>query len=143
MSTVGQLTDRPKAALATLAKRRGIRGWESMNKGDLLKALARGAGPAKSKPAKTAKPAKSTRPARVTVKAAAKITAKRPAKRAAKPAAKIARPVKSGAAKSIANGLHRTSTISNGSSKTATKPAAGKLDAAKPSAAKPAGTPAT
>ena len=41
MSTAAALNDRPKTELANLARRRGIRGWETMNKGDLVKALAR------------------------------------------------------------------------------------------------------
>jgi uncharacterized protein len=134
MSNVGQLTDQPKAALASLAKRRGIRGWETMNKGDLVKALARSAGSARPKPAKAAKLA---RPARVTVKAAAKVTAKRPAKLAAKPAAKP-----SAAVKPMVNGLHRAP-AANGAHKTAVKPSTGKPVAAKPGASKTATTPAS
>ena len=88
MSNAGALDDRPKPELANLARRRGIRGWETMNKGDLLKVLAHGATATKSKPAKTVKPTKpvktAPRPARVTVKTAAKVTAKRPAQSAAK-----------------------------------------------------------
>ena len=41
MSTAGQLNDRPKTDLANLAKRRGIRGYEAMNKAELIKALSR------------------------------------------------------------------------------------------------------
>ena len=125
MSNADRLTDQPKAALATLAKRRGIRGWESMNKGDLVKALARGGSPGSSKSVKTSKPAKVARPARVTVKAAAKVTAKRPAK--------LSRAEKRGTvAKTIANGVHRAAPR-NGPAKPAAK------SAAKPATA-PAGT---
>jgi hypothetical protein len=146
MSNVGQLTDRPKASLAALAKRRGIRGWESMSKGDLVKALARGAGPAASK---TTKPAKPTRPARVTVKAASKVTAKRHPK----PAAKVTRPAKRGSpVKPLVNGLHRPPTTINGTAKAparpTAKPAAAKGGPAKGAAppikelpARPSGTP--
>jgi len=134
MSNVGQLNDRPKAALANLAKRRGIRGWESMNKGDLIKALNRVTRP--SKPARRAAPAKKPHAARVTVKAAAKVTAKRPTKISSK----VKLPAKrEPAGKAIPNGLHRAPGMTNGASKGIAKPAppVGKL-AAKPGAAKPA-----
>jgi hypothetical protein len=136
MSNAAQLNDRSKAALASLAKRRGIRGWESMNKGELIKALSRS--PSPSKPARSAAPAKKAHPARVTVKAAAKVTAKRPTKRpqlSPKLPAKRDVPVKA-----IANGLHRPSPITNGPSRVAAKPAtppAGKLAAAKAGTTKP------
>jgi hypothetical protein len=134
MSNVAQLNDRPKAALASLAKRRGIRGWESMNKGDLVKALSRAA----ARPVKAAGPAKKPQPARVTVSAAAKVTAKRPAKSSAKLPPKVKLPAKP-AAKEYVNGLHRTPAI-NGASKpvkAAATPPAGK-PAAKAVASRPA-----
>src|SRR6476646_9305041 len=110
MNSLGSMSDRPKAALASLAKRRGIRGWDSMNKDDLVKALSRGTNPAKSKV--SAKPTKPAPPARAVVKAANKVTAKRPAKLAAKPsaksAAKIPQIAKSGSVvKPAVNGHHR------------------------------------
>lgn len=143
MSKAAQLNDRPKDALASLAKRRGIRGWESMNKGELIKALSRGPGP--SKPARSAAPAKKSHAARVTVKAAAKVTAKRPAKRPKLlPKVKLPKlPAKRDVpAKAIANGLHRPSPVANGSPKVAVKPAtppAGKLAAAKAGTTKSTG----
>jgi hypothetical protein len=140
MSNAAQLNDRPKEALAGLAKRRGIRGWESMNKGDLIKALSRS--PSRAKPARSAAPAKKPHAPRVTVKAAAKVTAKRPAKRPKlSPKVKLELPAKRDVpAKTIANGLHRPSAITNGASKVAVKPTtppAGKLAAAKAGATKP------
>jgi len=41
MNTGGTLTDRTKKELAELARRSGVRGWETMSKEELLKALAR------------------------------------------------------------------------------------------------------
>ncbi len=127
MSKVGQLNDRPKAALAALAKRRGIRGWESMSKGDLVKALNR----VPSKPARSAAPPKKPHAARVTVKAAAKVTAKR--KGTSRPSAKVKLPKREAPGKAIPNGIHRAPAITNGAPKPAAKPspAAGKV-AAKP-----------
>jgi hypothetical protein len=128
MSTAADLTNRTKDALAAMARRQGIRGWESMNKGDLVKALSRAGNSARVKPAKT------PRPARVAQKAAAKVTAKRPTKRPTKPAPKIARPARpAGRTKPAVNGVHRPTTGANGSPKAATK-----LPAAKPLAGKPA-----
>jgi uncharacterized protein len=140
MSNAAQLNDRPKEALAGLAKRRGIRGWESMNKGDLIKALSRGTSPSKS--TRSAAPVKKPSAPRVTVKAAAKVTAKRPAQRP-KLSPKVKLPAKRDVpARAIANGLHRATSSTNGASKVAVKPAApaaGKLAAGKAGAAKPAG----
>ena len=117
MSNVGQLNDRPKAALANLAKRRGIRGWESMNKVDLIKALSRDTRPSKS--TKRPAPTKKVHHPRVTVKAAAKVTAKRPAKLAAK----VKLPAKRGTtAKAAINVLHRATATKNGSTKSAATP---------------------
>jgi uncharacterized protein len=126
MSNVGQLNDRPKAALANMAKRRGIRGWESMNKDDLVRALMRGSSPSKSR---TNTPTKKHHPARVTVKAAAKVTAKRPAKRSTKLRDKL-----SGKRPPV-NGLHRAPSVANGSPRPTPKPsgkAAAKAGTAKP-----------
>jgi len=116
MSKSAQLTERPKAALASMAKRRGIRGWDSMNKGDLLKALSRS--PAKAKPEKKSIQSKPPQPGRMMVKTAAKVTAKRPVKLAAKSAAKITPQAKRLApAKPMVNGKHRPATGNNGTSK--------------------------
>jgi hypothetical protein len=76
MSTAGSLNNRPKKALASLARRRGIRGWDSMDKGALIKALSR---PAPSA-AKIKKPAKSRVAKPVKVKAKPKPAAKSAAK---------------------------------------------------------------
>jgi len=80
MSTAGLLNDRPKTELAKLASRRGIRGWETMNKGELIKALSRPV--TANKPgAKVSKPTSTTKAAK-------------PAPRAAKPAARVVQPAK-------------------------------------------------
>jgi len=141
MNSLGSINDRPKAALASLAKRRGIRGWDSMNKDDLVKALSRGTNPAKSKV--SAKPTKPAPPARAVVKAANKVTAKRPAKLAAKPsaksAAKIPQIAKSGSVvKPAVNGHHRATPASNGSAKAAVKLASSKPPMGKPGSSKSA-----
>jgi len=100
MSTAGLLNDRPKTELAKLASRRGIRGWETMNKGELIKALSRpvtankpGAKVSKPNPtSKTAKPAaRAAKPAARVVQPA-KPSAKPLPKPAAKSAAKVTRP---------------------------------------------------
>ncbi len=65
MSTAGPLHDRPKKTLADMARRRGIHGWDSMDKGALVKALSR---PAPSAAKKVEKP--KPRPARVAAKTA-------------------------------------------------------------------------
>lgn len=116
MSTAGLLNDRPKTELAALARRRGVRGWESMSKVDLVKALARSSGPAKAKPAakpasriaaRPAKPAakltvKPTRPAK---KVVTKVTATPAAKRPAKTTPVPVRPTP--AVRPAVNGSHR------------------------------------
>ncbi|VTR95411.1 Uncharacterized protein OS=Singulisphaera acidiphila (strain ATCC BAA-1392 / DSM 18658 / VKM B-2454 / MOB10) GN=Sinac_6872 PE=4 SV=1 [Gemmata massiliana] len=68
MKTAGSLTDRSKKELAELARRRGVRGWDGMDKPALLKALSKT--PAATKP--VAKPTKIA--AKPTVKVAAKVT---------------------------------------------------------------------
>ncbi len=107
MSNAGSLTDRPKAELVALARRRGLRGWDTMNKDSLVRALSRADTPTssktkphdKTKPAKSPpKPAKPAKPvARVLPKVAVKATRpapKNPPKPAAKSAAKVTRPAK-------------------------------------------------
>jgi hypothetical protein len=127
MTTASSLSDRSKKELADLARKRGIRGYESMKKEDLVRALNRAA--AKAKAARSAGPA---RPA-------AKAPTPKPA---AKSAAKVTRP-----AKPTANGPHGGA---NGTAKPTTKPipvppAAPAKPAAKPAPAavppKPAATP--
>lgn len=77
MSKPPSLADRSKKELATLARRRGVAGYESMGKEALVKALLRTA----SKPARPAsKPAAGKAPIRAQVKAAVKRPAARPAK---------------------------------------------------------------
>ena len=61
MKTAGSLSDRTKTDLANLARSRGVRGWESMDKVALIRALSKSAPAASAKPAKSA--AKATRPA--------------------------------------------------------------------------------
>lgn len=68
MKTAGSLSDRSKTELATLAKNRGVRGWATMDKSALLKALS------KTATAKTVKaPTSKTRSA---PKAATKVVPK-------------------------------------------------------------------
>lgn len=88
MKTAGSLSDRSKTELANLARSRGIRGWESMDKVALVRALSRPTGPAVTAGAKPAKSAaKATRPV---AKTSTKVVSK-PAQ--AKPAApRITRP---------------------------------------------------
>jgi hypothetical protein len=137
MSTAGTLSDRSKKDLAELARRRGVRGWEGMNKDELLKALARNTA-SKNKPAmKTSRiPARSVgkSPAgKATPKSAPKVAVKPIVKEIAKPtaksAAKITKPGKTetteasaGAIRSSAgsipspavNGTHGSTVLNNG-----------------------------
>lgn len=99
------LSDRTKQELATLARRRGLKGWEGMKKEQLVKALARAE-------------AKATRPAartttRTNPPAARRPVAKTPAakvtpKVAAKPVAKV--PVNNGTARHV-NGAAKTTAL--------------------------------
>lgn len=147
MSTGGPLNDRPKAELATLARRRGIRGWESMSKGDLVKALSRAA-PAKagtkvlakpSKPVRTAIPTKPTKPAKPV--AARVVKAPKPLpKPAAKSAAKVTRPAP---ARPLPTQRIAPAPAVNGTGKPAAPSANGlPRPAAKPASAPPAKPPA-
>jgi hypothetical protein len=113
------LNDRTKQELATLARRRGVKGWEAMKKDQLVKALARAAAKA-SVPAIKATSKTSLPVARPSVKAPVANT-----KVSAKPVTKVATPV-NGAARHV-----------NGSAKAAPLPV---KPAAKPAAvsAKPA-----
>lgn len=139
MSTAaGLLNDRPKTELAKLASRRGIRGWETMNKGELIKALSR---PVTAKPgAKVSKPnptSKTTKPAPRAAKPAARVI--QPAKPAAKPlpkpaaksAAKVTRPAaKPATAARITPPVAVSRPATNGSAKSATpaKPASSRSE---------------
>lgn len=98
MNTAGPLTDRSKKELADLARRRGIRGWESMSKDELVRSLG------KAKPAQPApKAAKPVKPApRPVAKPNPRFSTKplaKAAKPAAKSAAKVTKPVAKPAAK--------------------------------------------
>jgi uncharacterized protein len=150
MKTAGSLSDRSKTELANLAKKRGVRGWERMDKVALLKALsktpAQPAKPATKVVSKTAKAktaaTRITRPAKApskpapkpVVKPAAKITKPTPAA-AAKPAPVASKPVAlpaptgkpTAATKPLTNGTHKQPTAT-----TTAKPLA------KPLLAKPA-----
>jgi hypothetical protein len=83
MKTAGSLSDRSKAELADLARRRNIRGYANMDKAALVKALTKSSGPAK--------PAKAARPA---AKPVTKVTTKTPAKPKPSTATRITRPAK-------------------------------------------------
>lgn len=90
MKTAGSLSDRSKTELANLARKRGIRGWATMDKKALVKALSKLAA---AKPAKSA--AKTTRPVSKPPKTSAPAKALRKptaATVAATPPAKPARP---------------------------------------------------
>jgi hypothetical protein len=135
MSTVGQLNDRPKTELAKLASRRGIRGWEAMNKADLIKALTKMAAKV-SKPepvSKTAKPVpRAAKPAARIVHAVTKPTKPLP-KPAAKSAAKVTKPAAKPSTPAPVSASRVAPLIgTNGSARAATpaKPTATKPDAA-------------
>ncbi len=85
MKTAGSLTARSKKDLADMARHRGVRGWDGMDKPALLKALAKNPGAPKSA-SKTSRPA-----AKPTVKVAAKVTKVKKAKSAP---ARLAKPAK-------------------------------------------------
>ena len=137
-----------------MARRRGIRGWDSMDKGALVKALSRPAPsaakikkPAKPahKPRAVAKPRKPAKPLakpkslpKPAAKSAAKVT--RPVKPSARPAARIAARV--AAPKSSANGMPRPAPPgANGSHRPPAKPAVAAPAAKGPVATKPAAKP--
>ena len=96
MSTAGSLTDRSKKDLAQMARRRGVRGWDSLSKEDLVKALMRAS--SKTKPsAKLARlAAKQANKAVVkpAVKSVAKTLGKSEVKEGPRPAAKSPKPPK-------------------------------------------------
>ncbi|WP_439626938.1 DUF4912 domain-containing protein [Gemmata sp.] len=133
-----------------MASRRGIRGWESMNKGELVKALSR---PGASKPAaKPSRPTPTIKPAKPAARATTKPVAKPAAvplpKPAAKSAAKVTRPAPKPAAAPTASRIAGHVGPTNGAAKpaaaksAATKPEAGKNGSAKPVAkALPVGGP--
>src|SRR5204862_229191 len=58
------LSDRPKTQLASLARRRGVRGSETMTKEALIKALSRSDPAAQATPATSARPARAASPAK-------------------------------------------------------------------------------
>jgi hypothetical protein len=161
MSNSVQLSERSKKDLAEMARRRGIRGHDTMNKDELVKALSRSSSSAKVKAG--------AKPSRLAAKAPQKAAASKPAaKIVSKPAAKpqaqpLSRTPKSAeklktaksssdsspstdsrpspAHKSEANGSHRAAAAANGVGSTAAASSSGKGDAQK-AAAKPAGSPA-
>ncbi len=141
MSTAASLSDRSKTELASMARRKGIRGWESLSKVDLLKALSPRP-PARELAPKSIKAKASTKPAiRVTTptRSVPKSAAKPMPKPAANSAAKVTKPLKNTkpllAARSAikapalppartgSNGVlpARTGTTTNGSHKAATE----------------------
>ncbi|MCI0703957.1 MAG: DUF4912 domain-containing protein [Planctomycetia bacterium] len=84
MKTAGSLTEQSKKELADLARRRGIRGWEGMDKGALVKALSRTSSAGSTKGPKPK--GKSAKPA--SVKSVAKLSKPKPS------ATRITRPAK-------------------------------------------------
>jgi hypothetical protein len=142
MKTAGSLSARSKSELATLARRRGVRGWEGMDKGALVKALSKptaskAPSPKKQVVRKAAKPktksaaTRITRPAKPAPKPAVKVSAK-PAPAVVKSVKPAPPPVPAApAAKAGANGSHKSATA-------APKPPVKPLVAGKPAVAKPA-----
>jgi hypothetical protein len=127
--TKSQLGDRTKQELATLARRRGIKGWEGMKKDELVRALSRpSAKPSKPAAKPPARSAAKARPSRPSAKAAAKPSAKTRPTRPARPSANGTARHVNGAAKLTTNGK-------------AAKPAVAPKLAARP-APKPATPPA-
>lgn len=93
MKSAGTLTDRSKKELADLARRRGVRGWEGMDKAALIKALTKSsAAPAPKASVKPAAKAatKPAKPAVKVAKVAAKVTKAKPAPVKVLPGAKSA-----------------------------------------------------
>ncbi|AMV26951.1 hypothetical protein VT84_21295 [Gemmata sp. SH-PL17] len=123
MKTAGSLTDRSKKELAELARRRGVRGWDGMDKPALLKALSKA--PVAAKP--VAKPAKIA--AKPTVKVAAKVTKVKKAQPEKAAPVRPAQPVKATTPKPKPKVVAKNST--------AAKPGA-KAKPAAPVASKPA-----
>jgi hypothetical protein len=124
------LSDRTKQELATLARRRGLKGWEDMKKEQLVRALARAAAKASrpaARPTKTSAPVAPRTAKAPAVKAAAKVVAK--------PVAKVAAPV-NGSARRV-NGAAKTATLPVKPAAVAPKPAAKPEPALRPPA-KPA-----
>lgn len=154
MKTAGSLSDRSKAELAELARKRGVRGYAAMDKSALVKALSKASSPAKPArpPAKpvtkvTAKAASKPKPA-----AAPRITkpakpAKPEPKVAAKPLPAAAKPAAKPAPQPAAKPLAAVKPTTNGTHKPApavpaTKPVTKPLVPPKPAAAtKPATKP--
>jgi hypothetical protein len=108
MKTAASLSDRSKTELANLARRRGIRGWERMDKAALLKALSKSAKSAAAKAPKVVRKATKTKPAATRITKPAK-PAKSAPPPASKPTVKVAtRPVPTPVAKPVANGSHKS-----------------------------------
>jgi hypothetical protein len=156
MKTAGALNDRSKPELANMAKARGIRGWATMDKGALVKALAKPAAPAKTikSAAKTTKPAKKPaskvvkvvkvaarpKPVAPVVKHATKVAPKPPAP-APKPVVKVAtktKPVAVVATKPLTNGSHKPATVVVPAKPAAKQPVPAKPIATKTLVPKPA-----
>ncbi len=116
MKTAGSLTDRSKKELAELARRRGVRGWDGMDKPALLKALSKA--PVAAKP--VAKPAKIA--AKPTVKVAAKVTKVKNAQPEKTTPVRPAQPVKATAPKPKPKVVAKNSTAAKPGAKA--KPAA-------------------
>jgi uncharacterized protein len=138
MKNAGSLADRSKKELADMARRRGVRGWEGMDKGALVKALSRVASKKVSAKSSVAKPTVAKPAAKVTKTKAAATRITRPAK-AAKPTPK-ARPTAKPTAiaavgKPTTNGSHKAA------SPTPARPLVKPLVAPKTSSARPSTQP--
>jgi hypothetical protein len=118
--TKSQLGDRTKQELATLARRRGVKGWEGMKKDELVRVLSRPAKPSKPAAKPPARSAAKARPSRPAAKPAAKAGAKaRPSRPSANGTARHV----NGAAKLTTNGAARPVKATAPAPKPAAKPA--------------------
>jgi hypothetical protein len=128
MKTAGSLSDRSKAELSQLAKTRGVRGWATMDKPALVKALSKGAATPAASAAKTTRPVKKANAKVVSKGATAKpaaprvtrpekpVAEKQPPKSVVKVAVPVAKPAPPAARPAVlkpmangTNGTHKTS----------------------------------
>lgn len=110
MSTAAPLSDLSKRELGDMARRKGVRGWETMSKDQLVRTLSRSSPKAAAKPASL--PARAKKPLAVpTAKPAARSTIRPAAKPVAKSAAKVTKPQRSGVPAPRSAGNNGTSNL--------------------------------